>query len=81
MTNTYSEASVLAFHGFNVVGKTAADVARDHGVLRACLGCGSIAVAPEGFSTEDYHAAQPWARAAMESDAWDCCPDADSIFY
>jgi hypothetical protein len=79
---TNTERSVLAHHGIAAPAhRSIVDTARDHGVLTACLGCGTVVVAPEGFSTEDYYQAQPWARETIASGAWDCCPDAETITY
>lgn len=81
-TTKNTEVSVLAHHGIVAAdGQNLADVARDNGVLWACLGCGSISGAPQGMTTEDYLAANPWLTPDLRDEWAECCPDADSIVY
>jgi hypothetical protein len=84
MSNIHTTRDVLTHHNIAPVGcsdESLTDYARDHGVLTVCLGCATVTVAPAGYSTEDYHAANPWAREVLDSGAWDCCPDANTITY
>ena len=76
----HTETSVLAHHGAPSTPNPA-DGARDAGILRICLGCGTAVAAPAGLTTEDYREAYPVVGAQVNGDQWDCCPDADSITY
>ena len=81
-TTKNTETTVLAHHGIVAAGgQNLADAARDAGLLWACLGCGSVAGAEPGLTTEAYYAASdPGARDLVREWA-ECCPDADSIVY
>lgn len=61
-----------------------ADAARAHGVIRACLGCGSIVgCATDGLDELTLEVERRAARDAIDWDdpMSDCCPDADSILF
>lgn len=81
-TTKNTETTVLAHHGIAAAGgQNLTDVARDHGILWACLGCGSVAGAAPGLSTEDWHAASGPDSRDLVAEWAECCPDADSIIY
>jgi hypothetical protein len=81
-TTKNTETTVLAHHGIVAgAGQNLADVARDHGVIYACLGCGSILTAPEGMTTEGYRAANPWFSRDLQAEWAECCADEDSVIY
>lgn len=91
MTNTENTtASVLAHHGIDVVGKTdesIVDDARAAGLIYACLGCGSVGGIDPDAPLGDYpnveaaRAATKGAILAVDDEAFDCCPDADTILF
>lgn len=82
MTTTQNLATVLGHHGIVAATTNAlVDSARDHGILLACHGCGTVVAAPAGMTTGEYHAEQPWAREVLASGGWDCCPDADTTIF
>jgi uncharacterized metal-binding protein len=93
MTTTQNtETTVLAHHGIVAAqGENIIDVAREAGLIYACLGCGSVGgIAPLGNS---HYLASTWASqeqnradsrdAILDEDehAFDCCSDADTIIY
>jgi hypothetical protein len=55
------------------------DEARSRGIIRACLGCGSVVAVTDG--TPEYDRAR--TRDAIDWDApeSDCCPDADAVMF
>ena len=82
-TTKNTPATVLAHHGIVAVGQNSLeDAARDHGILWACMGCGSVTGAQPGLTTEDWHAASgPDSREMVAEWAEGCCPDADCILF
>lgn len=82
MTNTESLVSVLAHHSVCLPSDTedqATDAARDLGLLWACLGCGSVASAPAGMTTEQY-VTSDYLRELIHEWA-ECCPHAESVVF
>lgn len=83
-TQSLSLVNILAHHGVcapDAEYPTMVDAARERGVVLACHGCGTVIIAPEGLTTEQYHAEQPWVREVMESGEWDCCENADTTVF
>jgi hypothetical protein len=80
MASNYALAEVLLHHGVITDATPEASVtdeARAAGLIHACLGCGSVAA----INPADGEAARVRTRDHIDWDAYDCCPDADSVLF
>lgn len=78
-TATENLSTILAHHGFDVVGKsddTLTDDARAAGLIYACTGCGTVG----GILASDGEAARVRTRDNLDLDAL-CCEDANQIIF
>lgn len=53
------------------------DDVREQGIIRACLGCGSVT----GINPKDGEQARIRTRDNIDWDSADCCPDSNDVFF
>jgi len=86
MTTTKNDlSSVLAHHGFDVLGKsdeTVIDDMRAVGMIYACLGCGSVGqMRDDQWQAAGYASMEEARVATRDNYDFECCSDSETILF